>query len=139
MDGRAFLDSVQLLMTVPTEANWRSAVSRAYYAMLNETRSALERWGFSVPATAHVDDFVISRFNAVPILDLLRVADALLRLKENREPADYFLTGPGIFTDGREVRNLLQLAETGIDLLGQIEADPMRQAKAVAGIRTAFP
>ena len=81
MDGRAFLDSARLLLATPTEANRRSAVSRGYFAILNEARSALERWGFPVVATADIDDFVSSHFYMALNLDALRVSDALVQLR----------------------------------------------------------
>ena len=139
MDGRAFLDSARLLMTIPTEANRRSAVAIGYYAILNEARSALDRWGFPVPAGADIDDFVNFRFSVTRNIDLLRVADAIDRLDGNREVAGYSLSPAGIFADDSVVNHLLQLAETGIDLLGQIETDPARLATACADIRGAFP
>ena len=98
MDGRAFLDSERLLMTIPTEANRRSAVGRAYYAMFNEARAALGRWGFPVPAdAADIDDLVAARFTTASSKDLLRVADCLDQLDLNRAKADNSLAEPGIF------------------------------------------
>jgi hypothetical protein len=55
MDGRAFLDSAWLLLATPTEANRRSAVSRGYFAILNEARAALESRAFAVFAKAGID------------------------------------------------------------------------------------
>ena len=76
MDGRAFLDSARLLMTIPTEANRRSAVSRAYHAILNEARSALERWVIPIPAAseAEVKDIGLAQFRTALNMDLLRRA-----------------------------------------------------------------
>ena len=139
MDGRAFLDSARLLLATPTEANRRSAVSRGYFAILNEARAALERWGFPVTANADIDASVISLFGKAVNMDAVRVWDVLDRLERNREAADYFLTGPGNFADESAVRHLLQLAETGIDVLDQLEADPIRRANAIVAIRVAFP
>jgi hypothetical protein len=139
MDGRAFLESARLLMATPTEANRRSAVGRAYYAALNETRAALARWGFSVPPGVDVEEFVNTRFYLAMDMDAVRVSDVLVRLQRNREIADYSLTEAVSFADESMVRDLLLLAEIGIDLLDQIEADPVRRAKAVAAIRKAFP
>jgi hypothetical protein len=139
MDGRAFLDSARLLLATPTEANRRSAVSRGYFAILNEARAALERWGFVVGATADIDASVIAHFGRAANTDAVRAWDVLDRLERNRQTADYFLTAPGGFADEREVRHLLQLAQTGIDLLDQLEADPARRAAVVAAIRAEFP
>ena len=139
MDGRTFLVSAQLLMRKPSEVNRRSAVSRAYFAILNEARAALERWGFSVVAKAGVDRSVVSHFDKAVNRDAIRVWDALTQLERNREAADYFLTGPGAFADESEVRRLLRLVQIGIDVLDELEADPVRRAAVVAAIRAAFP
>lgn len=139
MDGRAFLDVARLLMTTPTEANRRSAVGRAYYAMLNEARAALERWGFLMPAGATIDDDNVSAYIMVPNMDLLRVVDSVTQLKQNRRIGDNAITGSGVFADDKEAKRLLLLAEIGIDLLDQIEADPTRLEKAIADIRAGRP
>ena len=60
-------------------------------------------------------------------------------LRDNRAVGDFSLTQPGIFDDETEVRRLIRLAEIGIDVLDQLEADPARGAAAVAAIRAAFP
>ena len=139
MDGRAFLFSARLLMRKPSEANRRSAVSRGYFAILNEARVALERWGFVVTATADIDGFVVSHFYMALNMDALRVSDALVQLRDNRQQADYSLIGPGIFDDDTEVRRLVRLAEIGIDVLDELESDPARWIVTVAAIRLAFP
>ena len=140
MDGRAFLDSARLLMTISTEANRRSAVSRAYYAVLNEARSALERWVIPIPASseAEVKDIGLAQFRTALNMDLLRIADCLDQLDQNRVKADNSLSEPGVFADDSEANRLLQLAEVGIELLDQIEADPARRANAIAAIRAAY-
>ena len=139
MDGRAFLDSARHLLTAPSEANWRSAVNRSYYAVLNEAWSALDRWGVSLPGQPDIDAFVLSRFDTVPNSDLLRVADALKQLGDARDHGDYSLGVTGLFGNGTEALRLLRLAQTAIDLLDQVEADPGRCATVIAAIRAVFP
>jgi hypothetical protein len=139
MDGRVFLDSARYLMAAPSEANRRSAAGPLYCAVLNEARAALERWGFPVPAQVDIDDFVLSRFNTIPNMDLLRVADPLIQLEQNRQLADDSLSGSVLFADDSEVQRLLRLVEIGIDLLDQIEADSARRTTAIADIQKAFP
>ncbi len=139
MEGRTFLESARLLLATPAEANRRSAVGRADFAVLNEARSALDRWRFSLPPNVVADDDNVSAFLLVPNTDLLRVVDALTRLKQNRRDADNAITGSGIFADDIEAKRLLLLAEIGIDLLDQIENHPARRAIAIADIRAARP
>ena len=139
MDGRAFLDTAKLLLATPTEAIRRWAVSRAYFAVLTEARAALERWGFAVAATADIDASVIAHFGRAVNVDAIRVWDVLDRLEQNRDAADYFLTAPGGFADDKQVKHLLQLAQTGIDLLDQLEADQERRAAVVAAKQAGIP
>lgn len=44
MNGRAFLEVARGLAQDATEAHWRSALGRAYYALLLEARDLLLRW-----------------------------------------------------------------------------------------------
>jgi len=53
MDGRAFLGVAQEMALGRTEAHWRAAVGRAYYALMLEGRDFLQRWGF-VPPPARI-------------------------------------------------------------------------------------
>ncbi len=139
MDGRAFLGSAQRLLTAPNEANWRSAAGRLYIAMLQEAKEALGRWGFPLSAQDDIHLFVLSRFGSAPNFDLLRVEDVLKRLGQFSRDADYFLGSPGAFLDAREVSHMQALAQVGIDLLDQIEADAARRTAAIVNIRTVWP
>lgn len=53
IDGRDFLLVANDLLAGDTEAKWRSAVSRAYYAAFHAARKFLTACGFTVPR-AHV-------------------------------------------------------------------------------------
>lgn len=50
MKPRAFLDLADELVVASGEAEWRSAVSRAYYAAFHTGRVLLQAMGFVVPA-----------------------------------------------------------------------------------------
>jgi uncharacterized protein (UPF0332 family) len=139
MDGRAFLQSARALLATPSEANRRSAVGRAYYALLHEARAALERWGFPCPAHGNLHLFVKPRFVFSAQPDAKNVGITLDRLSGWRNQADYRLTLPGPFAADTLAGQALALAEAAIDLLDQIEADPARRAAAVAAVRKAFP
>jgi hypothetical protein len=91
MDGRAFLQSAQDLLTRSSEANRRSAAGRAYYAPLHEGRMALDRWGFPLPPRESIHSFVRLRFVFTADGDLQRIGDALDRLSRLRNQADYQL------------------------------------------------
>jgi hypothetical protein len=139
MDGRAFLVSAQHLLTMPHEANWRSAASRLYLALLHEAHTALARWGFLQPGQEDIHTFVLARFNSVPNMDLLRVADGLKRLKTFADDADFALTSAGLFADAVEVSQFLLLAQLIIDLLDQDDNNPIRRTAAITDLRAKWP
>jgi hypothetical protein len=58
MDGRAFLTVARRLAHEHTEADWRSAAGRAYYALLLEGKAAFQRWGFTPPPRDQIHRFV---------------------------------------------------------------------------------
>ncbi len=139
MDGRAFLDSAQDLLSLPKEANWRSAASRLYLALLHEARVALERWGFPLPPQDNIHAFVLSRFDSPLSMDLLRVWDALGRLSSFADEADFALSSAGRLGDAAGVSFHLVLAQVTIDLLDPIENDPIRRAAAIGDIQVRWP
>jgi hypothetical protein len=139
MDGRAFLQSARDLLTRPSEANWRTAAGRAYYALLHEGRVALDRWGFPLPPRDNIHSFVRLRFTFPAHQDLRHVGDALDELTRLRNQADYHLAGPGRFASGVRATQAVVRAQAAIDLLDQIDADPARRAAAIAAIRAAWP
>jgi hypothetical protein len=49
MNGRDFLPIARALAAETTEAAWRSALSRAYYAAFHVARELMEGMGFAVP------------------------------------------------------------------------------------------
>jgi hypothetical protein len=139
MDGRTFLDAARHLLAADTEPTRRAMAAPLYYAALHEARVALDRWGF-VPAPGEdLDKFVLERFDCGPHYDLIRVVDVLERLDHFYEEAFQQVSSVGTFADNQRATHMLYLAEVGIDLLDQIEADPARRAAAVAAIRAAFP
>jgi len=68
----------------------RSAVSRAYYAALNTTRSQLrDQWGVEVPDTAEIHRFVPRWFMDDEDPDQQEIGILLERLRDRRRRADY--------------------------------------------------
>src|SRR4051794_12933493 len=139
MDGRAFLQSARDLLAVPSEANRRAAAGRAYYALLHEGRGALDRWGFVIPPRESLHRFVRLRFVLAAHPDLIQVGRALEDLGQLRNQADYQLATPGPFATAARAVQAVALAQTAINLLDQVEADPARRAAAIAAIRAAWP
>jgi uncharacterized protein (UPF0332 family) len=68
----------------------RSAISRAYYAALNTTRSLLrDQWGIEVPETAEIHRFVPHWFMDEEDPDQQEIGILLDRLRDRRRKADY--------------------------------------------------
>jgi len=139
MDGRAFLRSALLLTGAPSEANRRSAVGRAYYALLHEGRLALDRWGFPLPPRESIHNFVRLRFGYAAHPELKQVGSALDELSQLRNQADYRLDRPGPFASDTRSLQAVALSRTAIELLDRIEADPARRTAAIAALRAAWP
>src|SRR5579885_2662550 len=110
MDGRAFLQSARDLLAVPSEANWRSATGRAYYALLHEGRAALDRWGFPLPPREDLHRFVRLRFTFGSHPDARAVGRTLDDLSQWRNQADYQLGSPGQFSAGGPAASAVGLA-----------------------------
>jgi hypothetical protein len=139
MDGRAFLTIARLLAGGSTEAHWRSAAGRAYYALLLEGREALRRWGFGAPPRHQVHAFVRLRFSNTPDPDLQFIGRALDRAGHLRNQADYELSPSHWFSSAAKVRQTIHEATTALARLDQIDGDPARRAAAIAAIRAAWP
>jgi len=139
MEGRAFLDSARLLLSVPSEANRRSAAGRVYLALLREAQVVLARLGFPRPSTEDVHGFVLDRIGSAAHLELARIADAIRRSADLQAEADYKLEKPGNFADDHEINFLLAIAQATIELLDELDADFIRRTAAMAVIRFARP
>jgi hypothetical protein len=59
MQGRAFLQVAEDLVTHATEAHWRTGATCAYYALLLEARDTLQGWGFPVPPLRRVTELKV--------------------------------------------------------------------------------
>jgi hypothetical protein len=77
MQGREFLGVAQEAARGVTEAHWRAAAGRAYYALLLELRDAMTAWGISRPAPSQVHQLVRRRLFTSSDSDAKRIAIAL--------------------------------------------------------------
>jgi uncharacterized protein (UPF0332 family) len=123
MNGRDFLSVAQSLLGGPTEADWRSAVSRAYYAAFHVARQLMEDLGFDVPRAdrAHAHLWLRLSNCGDPV-----VQDAGRRLNDQRRQrnqADYDMH----FTLTRATAvGQVQIAEQIIQTLDAAAAEPTR-------------
>lgn len=139
MEGRKFLDVAQELAQGGTEAHWRSAAGRAYYALMLEGRALLGRWGFVPPPRDQVHMFVRLHFLYAPDRDLKKVGHSLEELGKLRNQAEYQMNSAAVFINAVAARDALQKARDNLARMDQVDSDPTRKALVITGIRAAFP
>jgi uncharacterized protein (UPF0332 family) len=94
MNPRDFLDVAGELAAESTEAHWRSAISRAYYAAFHIARGLLRRCGFAVPFAGPAHEYLPRRLMNGGHPDVSRAGDLLTDLRQRRNRADYDLGRP---------------------------------------------
>lgn len=97
--GEDFLRLAEIWIGGSTEGEWRSAVSRAYYAAFHEARQLLSDLGFQVPRGDQAHAYLWMRLSNCgnPQVESAGVDLNTLRRKRNR--ADYDLDQPFIHGD----------------------------------------
>lgn len=91
MTGRDFLVLARALATQATEAAWRTAVSRAYYAAFHVARQLMEDLGFTVPPDASGHRYLIYRLSNCGQAQVRAAGQSLDDLRRQRTWADYQL------------------------------------------------
>jgi uncharacterized protein (UPF0332 family) len=73
----------------PTEAEWRTAVSRAYYAAFHAARQLLSDLGFTIPRAESAHQYLILRLSNCGEPPIRTAAADLDHLRRLRNRADY--------------------------------------------------
>jgi hypothetical protein len=94
MNERDFLTLAQRLAVGATEAEWRSAVSRAYYAAFHVARHLLEDLGFTVPQADRAHAYLWLRLYNCGDAQVQAAGADLNALRRDRNWADYNLPRP---------------------------------------------
>jgi uncharacterized protein (UPF0332 family) len=89
MDPRDFLVLAQQLAAASTEAAWRTAVSRAYYAVFHIARQLLEDLGFRVPLADRAHAYLWLRLSNSGEPNVVQAGQILNDLRRDRNWADY--------------------------------------------------
>jgi hypothetical protein len=139
MKGRAFLTVAEELSRGTSEAHWRAAAGRAYYALLLEGNATLGDWAIVNTARQSIHAFVRLRFTYAADTDLKHVGYALDDLAQLRNEADYRLAAPGSFRNAVVATRAIREAKLNLARLDQVAGDPSRRAAAVADIRARWP
>jgi uncharacterized protein (UPF0332 family) len=92
--GRDFLAVASALAAASTEAEWRSAISRAYYAAFHTAREFLARLRFRVPAGEQAHAYLWLRLSNTGDPTADAIGRLLRDLRGRRNNADYDLGRP---------------------------------------------
>ena len=89
MNFRDYLPFASSLASGPTEAAWRSAVSRAYYAAFHVARNLFTDLGFTVPKAERAHAYLWLRLANCGHPDVQNAGLDLNHLRQDRNRADY--------------------------------------------------
>lgn len=89
MNGRDFLSVAVRLAAAATEADWRSAISRAYYAAFHVARRLLADLNFTVPRADRAHQYLIFRLSNCGEPAVEQAGRDLETLRRLRNRADY--------------------------------------------------
>jgi uncharacterized protein (UPF0332 family) len=136
MEPRVFLDLADLLSKGTTPAEYRTAVSRAYYSLYNAGVKALEEMGFTVKTDHKGHTQVQHYLNNTGESELSQVSSQLSSLQTKRNKADYRLTDVEI-ENQRIALAAVSQATRMVQLLERCTAGPNRSAiiQAIADYR----
>jgi uncharacterized protein (UPF0332 family) len=94
MDETGFLELADELSTGSRQADWRTAISRAYYAAFHKARSLLRQSGFRVPNAEQAHAYLWLRLSNSGHPDVSNAGARLNRLRSMRNWADYDFDQP---------------------------------------------
>lgn len=123
MNFRDYLALARALASGTTEAEWRSAVSRAYYAAFHVARLLLLGLRFRVPQADRAHGYLRLRLSNAGHAATMTAGSRLLLLRRQRNWADY--DDRRIITKAEAIQNV-QEAEEIIRALDAATIDPVR-------------
>jgi hypothetical protein len=132
MNPRDFLDVAYDLVIGGKEAEWRSAVSRAYYPVFHVAMRLLRQCGFTVPRADQAHQYPWQRLANSGHPDVRNASNDSFHLRKIRNHADYDLLRPvpqstasGFVRVADTIIQLLELVENTLSVRTQI-TDAMR-------------
>ena len=121
MTGKAFIDVANELAAGASEAHWRSATSRAYYAAYHVAKEALEQAGIRIPAGPSGHEHVKRCLDNSQDYHLETAGNKLGVLRSNRIRADYRLASISFL----RVEAQFDVAQADV-VIRNIEESPLR-------------
>lgn len=94
MEGKDFLELAKKMQNSENEAERRTSVSRAYYAVFNHIKGFLATHNIKLPAAAQAHEKARQYLSNSGIEEAEDLADTLDGLRKKRNDADYELTYP---------------------------------------------
>jgi uncharacterized protein (UPF0332 family) len=89
MDFRDFLSLADALANGTTQAEWRTACSRGYYAAFHVARQLLLGLGFRVPQADRAHAYLWLRLSNAGVADMMEAGRRLNDLRRERNRTDY--------------------------------------------------
>lgn len=123
MDFRDYLNLAVALVNGSSEAEWRSAVSRAYYAAFHVAREFLASLNFTVPHAERAHGYLWLRLANAGHADVCDAGNRLNALRRERNRADY---DAHISVSQSSARTHVQRAEEIIQALDAAAIEPIR-------------
>ena len=123
IDFRDFLSLAANLANGTTEAEWRTASSRAYYAAFHVARRLLLDLGFRVPRAERAHGYLWLRLSNAGHADVILAGGRLDDLRRHRNQADY---DDHLFIAQATTDADVRLAEKVIQALDAAAVDPVR-------------
>jgi uncharacterized protein (UPF0332 family) len=131
MTGRDFLNQARRLQALSGEEDWRTAVSRAYYAAFHIARDFLEDLRFRVPKSDRAHAYLWLRLQNCGDGAISTAGSDLNELRSKRNIADYDLQATVSAADALQ---WVDLAEQIILALEAAAADPARASAIQAEV-----
>jgi uncharacterized protein (UPF0332 family) len=94
MDETGFLELADELSTGFRQADWRTAISRAYYAAFHKARTLLQQGGFRVPDAERAHAYIWLRLSNSTHPDVNDAGGRLSHLRSMRNWAEYDFDQP---------------------------------------------
>jgi len=132
MNGRDFLDVAYDLLGGTREGDWRSTVSRAYYAGFHCARDFFTAAGFSVPMSDQVHIYLWRRLANSGHADIELAGSAMEMFRGLRNWADYDVARP---FDQTSADKIIRRIEEVIGLLDALPSIPDAYRKVIDHMR----
>ena len=110
--GEDFLKCAERSAIGPTETDWRTAVSRAYYAAFHEARECLTALEFQTPRADMAHAFLWRRLQNCGHVRLALAGSRLNQLRGERNQADYDIHRDLARDDAAAVKSAAMIIDT---------------------------